>query len=38
MAQALATIFLSMIILCVAKMVFDVQMAKLKNMIKHLLK
>jgi hypothetical protein len=38
MAQALATVFLIMIILCVAKMVFDVQMSKLKNMFKHLLK
>ena len=38
MAQTLAVIFLIMIILGVAKMVFDVQVAKLEKILKHLLK
>jgi len=38
MAQIIATVFLVLIITGVAKMVFDVQMAKLKNMLTHLLK
>ena len=38
MAQVIATSFLVLIIIGVAKMVFDVQMSKLKNMLTHLLK
>ena len=38
MAQALATFFLVLIGLGVAKMIFDVQMAKLNRILKHLLK
>jgi hypothetical protein len=38
MAQVIATAFLIAIILGVVKMVFDVQMSKLKNMLTHLLK
>jgi len=38
MAQVLATIFLLAIIAGVAKMVFDVQITKVKRIFKHLLK
>jgi hypothetical protein len=38
MAQIIATIFLVLIILGVAKMVFDVQMAKFKRFFEHFLK
>ena len=38
MAQALATVFLIMLILCVGKMVFDVQVAKIKRIIKQIIK
>jgi hypothetical protein len=38
MAQIVATIFLVLIMAGVAKMIFDVQMSKLKNMLTHLLK
>jgi hypothetical protein len=38
MAQVIATAFLIAIILGVVKIVFDVQMSKLKNMLTHLLK
>jgi hypothetical protein len=38
MTQALAIIFLVVIALGVAKMVFDVQIAKLERIFKHLLK
>ena len=38
MAQILAISFLALIIAGVAKIVFDVQMAKLKRMLTHLLK
>ena len=38
MAQAIAIVFLVAIILGVAKMVFDVQKAKLEKILKHLLK
>ena len=38
MAQVIATSFLIAIILGVVKIVFDVQMSKLKNMLTHLLK
>lgn len=37
MAQTLATVFLIMLILCVGKMVFDVQVAKLKRIFKDFL-
>lgn len=37
MAQLAATVFLVLVILGVAKMVFDVQIAKLNRMIKHFL-
>jgi hypothetical protein len=38
MAQIFAIAFLILLAAGVAKMVFDVQMAKLKNMLTHLLK
>jgi hypothetical protein len=38
MTQAIAMMFLIAIIAGVIKMVFDVQMSKLKNMLTHLLK
>jgi hypothetical protein len=38
MTQITATIFLVLIIAGVAKMIYDVQMSKLKNMLTHLLK
>jgi hypothetical protein len=38
MAQLVATVFLLSVLAGVAKMVFDVQMAKLNRTLKHLLK
>ena len=38
MAQVIATAFLALIIIGVAKMVFDVQMAKFKRFLGHFLK
>jgi hypothetical protein len=38
MTQIIATIFLALVIAGIAKMIYDVQMSKLKNMLTHLLK
>ena len=38
MAQVIATLFLVLIMAGVIKMIFDVQMAKLKDMFRHFLK